>query len=287
VDFGGSVTAGGAGWKKTYRVQAQHRAEQFEKVLRFTVSTECRMAALVRHFGDVADANRPCGICDVCDPAGAVLRLFRRPTAAERALMQAIADELRAVDYKATGTLQRSLDQVGRMSRNEFDGLLDAMVRAGLIEIEESEFEKAGEVIRFRKVRLTEAGLEMRATSPVELLISDGVVEEFGGRPAPAKKKTAAKAGLSKTAGAKSVENEPIQLTAAGEALAERLKEWRAAEAKRLGVPAFVVLHDRTLAALAQARPANPRQLLEVSGMGPMKAARFGEAILELCSAAE
>ena len=95
VDFGGNVTAGGTGWKKTYTIQAQFRAEQFEKVLRFTTSSECRMAALVRHFGDVEDASRPCGICDVCDPAGAVLRLFRRPTAAERELAQAIVDELR------------------------------------------------------------------------------------------------------------------------------------------------------------------------------------------------
>jgi len=85
----------------------------------------------------------------------------------------------------------------------------------------------------------------------------------------------------------KAVDAEPIKLTTAGEALAARLKEWRAAEAKRLGIPAFMVLHDRTLTAIAQARPANPRQLLEISGMGPMKATRFGEAILELCSAAE
>ncbi|MGB7547408.1 MAG: ATP-dependent DNA helicase RecQ, partial [Terracidiphilus sp.] len=84
VDFGGNVTAGGPCWKKTYTVQAQYRAEQFEKVLRFTTSSECRMAALVRHFGDVEDASRPCGACDVCDPEGAVLRLFRRATAGER-----------------------------------------------------------------------------------------------------------------------------------------------------------------------------------------------------------
>ena len=190
VDFGGSVTVGGTGWKKTYTIQAQHRAEQFEKVLRFTTSSECRMAALVRHFGDVEDARRTCGICDVCDPAGAVLRLFRRPTAAERAMAQAIAGELRAVDYKAAGTLQRSLDPANRISRNEFDSLLDAMVRSRLIEIEEAEFEKNGEVIRFRKVRLTKAGLELRVTTPIELLISDGVVEEFGRqRPAPARSK--------------------------------------------------------------------------------------------------
>ena len=196
VDFGGNVTAGGPGWKKTYAVQAQYRAEQFEKVLRFTTSTECRMGALVRHFGDVEDASRPCGICDVCDPAGAVLRQFRRPTAAERELMQAIADELRTVDYKAAGALQRNLDHAGKMSRNEFDCLLDAMTRAGLIEIEEAEFEKNGEVIRFRKVRLTGAGMELRASSPVELLISDGVVEEFARGPATSKKtKTVAKGG--------------------------------------------------------------------------------------------
>jgi superfamily II DNA helicase RecQ len=220
----------------------------------------------------------------VCDPAGAVLRLFRRPTAAERGLAQAIADELRAVDYKATGTLQRNLDPAGRLSRDEFDGLLDAMVRAGLIAIEEAEFEKDGKSIRFRKVRLTEAGLEMRATRALELLIGDGVVEEFGGRaPARAKKtKAGAKAGVAKAA-----ETEPVQLSAKGEALAARLREWRAAEAKRLGVPVYLVLQNRTLEALAQDRPANPRQLLEINGMGPAKVERFGEAILGLCGRAE
>jgi hypothetical protein len=68
------------------------------------------------------------------------------------------------------------------------------MTRAGLIDIEEAEFEKNGEVIRFRKVRLTQAELELRASSPVELLISDGVVDEFARTSAPAKKaKTASR----------------------------------------------------------------------------------------------
>jgi superfamily II DNA helicase RecQ len=98
MDFGGNVTIGGTGWKKTYAVQAQYRAEQMEKVLRFTTHNECRMAALVRHFGDVEDASRPCGVCDVCDPAGAVLRLFRRATVQERELALGIVNELRGVD---------------------------------------------------------------------------------------------------------------------------------------------------------------------------------------------
>jgi RecQ family ATP-dependent DNA helicase len=282
VDFGGNVTVGAAGWKKTYTVQAQFRAEQFEKVLRYTTSTECRMAALVRHFGDLADASRPCGICDVCDPAGAVLRLFRRPDAAERHLVQAIADELRPVDYKAAGTLQRSVDPGGRLSRNQFGVLLDAMVRAGLVEIEDAEYEKDGETKHYRKVRLTEYGLELREGSPVELLMSDGVVEEFAGRGAGPSRSRKPKSAATKP-GKPTKSAEPVQLTAQGEALAARLREWRTAEAKRLRVPVFMVMHEKTLTALASTRPRNPRQLLEVDGMGPAKVEKFGAAILELC----
>jgi ATP-dependent DNA helicase RecQ len=277
VDFGGSVTRGGPGWKKTYSVQAQHRAEQIEKMLRYTTGSECRMAALVRHFGDEEDADRPCGKCDVCDPGGAVLRMFRHATAEERELVQRIADELRPLDYLASGTLQRRLEMAGRISRNEFEALLDAMTRAGLIAIEEAEFEKNGEVIRFRKVRLTEAGLAIRRNTPLELLISDGLVEEFGERgavPRPPRKSEKKK---------REPQSLQTKLTPEQDFLAARIRQWRTAESKRLGVPAYVVLHDRTIDALAVALPQNPKQLLSVDGMGQAKVDRFGEAILKLC----
>ena len=298
MDFGSPrrVTVGGTGWKKTYAVQAQYRAEQFEKVLRFTTQNECRMAALVRHFGDVEDASRPCGVCDVCDPAGAVLRLFRRAAAAEREQARAIVEELRGVAYKAAGTLQRSLDGAARMSRGEFDGLLGAMAQAGLIEMEEAEYEKDGEVRRFRKVRLTDAGSEMRAGLQVELLISDGIVEEFSGRveaAGRAKKEKAAAgkaatkpglAGAGKAGTAKAETAAAVRLPAEGEALAARIREWRGAEAKRLRVPAYVVMHDRTVTALAQTRPRSTKELLAIDGIGPAKVEKFGEAILGLCA---
>jgi ATP-dependent DNA helicase RecQ len=284
-DFGGNVTAGGAGWKKTYSIQAQYRAEQFAKVLRYTGLNECRMSALVRHFGDIEDAKQPCGVCDVCDPGGAVLRQFRHATSGELELAQRVIEDLRPVDYKAAGTLQRSLDLVGRISRDEYEGLLGAMVQAQLIEIEESEFEKDGQVIKFRKVRLTDTGREIRTGSVVQLLISDGIVGEFAGldqtRPRERKNKT----GTRQSGGEKSPRiDEPAQLTAEGEALAGRIKEWRATEAKRLKVPAYVVLHDRTLSALAHARPRNPKELLGIDGIGPAKVERFGEQLLRLCT---
>jgi len=287
-DFGGNVTVGGNGWKKTYSVQAQYRAEQFAKVLRYTELSECRMSTLVRHFGDVEDAKQACGVCDVCDPAGAVLRQFRRASGSELEIARRIVEELRGADYKAAGTLQKNLDLVGRISRDEYDGLLGAMMHSSLIEIEEAEFEKDGQVLKFRKVRLADAGREIRASSPLELLISDGIVEEFAGNgPAPIrpkKKPPTQKTATVAVGGKLPVTDEPIRLTAEGEQLAGRIREWRAAEAKRLKVPAYVVLHDRTLAALARARPKNPRELLGIDGIGPAKVERFGEEILRLCA---
>jgi RecQ family ATP-dependent DNA helicase len=284
ADFAGNVVAGVPGWKKTYAVQAQYRAEQMEKVLRFTSSNECRMAALVRHFGDAEDASRPCGLCDICDPAGAVLRMFRRASAAERKMTQAMIDDLRPVDYKAAGTLQRGVDPAGRLSRDEFDALLDAMVRARIIEMEDAEYEKDGEVRRFRKIRLTEAGLEVRTSTPIELLVSDGVVEDFVERDAAPRR--AAKAER-RAPGSKPAAEVRPSLSIAGELLAARLKEWRTSEAKRLRVPAYCVLHDRTLTAVALARPKNPRELLDIEGIGQAKAEKFGAAILGLCSAGD
>jgi superfamily II DNA helicase RecQ len=245
------------------------------------------MAQLVRHFGDIKDATRACGVCDVCNPAGAVLKLFRKATREEQRVAQAIADDLRSVNYKAAGTLQRGVDPAGRMSRDEFEGLLDAMTRCGLIAIEDAEYEKDGEVRKFRKISLTAAGLELRFGSPMELLISDGIVEEFTGVGQVAKPKRQAGGGARKDSakqnGARILDIAPVELTSEDEALVLRLKEWRSQEAKRLGMPAYVILHDKTLRAVAQARPGTPNQLLAVNGCGPAKVEKFGEAILGLC----
>ena len=255
------------------------------------------MCALVEHFGDAKDASRACGICDICDPAGAVLRQFRRATPIERKIVQAIVDKLRPVTYLAAGTLQRSLEPAGGMSRGDFDALLDAMARAGLVEIEEATFEKDGELLRFRKVMLTETGSEVRPATSLPLLVGDGIADEFsaGSADLPRKKKAPAAERIAdrttNRAADQFTREQPAGIAtnqassgAGSEVLAAVLREWRTAEAKRLGVPAFVVLHDRTLRAVALARPANVAQLLAIDGIGPAKAERFGVAILKLCA---
>jgi superfamily II DNA helicase RecQ len=210
-----------------------------------------------------------------------VLKRFRPATAAERAIAAGILNELRPVPYKAAGTLQRALDPAGHMSRGEFDGLLGAMARASLIDIEDAEYERDGEVRRYRKVMATGAGLEFRATPSAELLVADGVVEEFDG-PGAAPAGTTRSSAVRKPA--KSAEaSAPTASSAEDKELTARLREWRSAEAKRLRVPAYVVMHDQTLATIAQVRPRTPRQLLAVKGIGDAKVERFGEAILEIC----
>ncbi len=279
VDFNGMAAIGGPGWKKTYSVQADYKREQLELVVRYVEGHGCRMAALVRHFGDDEDASETCGVCDVCDPAGAVLLLFRRATMAERDQAQEVIEALRPAAYKTIKQLMGDLAWAERLGRDGFDALLGAMQRAGLLMSEEAVFEKDGRVIPYRKISLTDDGLGTRATTPVALLISDGIAEEFAPADAPKSRKRKMEPG------AKSSSDEAAELTGTSAALAARLKEWRAAEAKRLRVPSFVVFHDRTLNAIAAMKPENLRQLLAVNGMGPAKTEKFGEAILEICRA--
>ena len=65
-------------------------------------------------------------------------------------------------------------------------------------------------------------------------------------------------------------------------ALLERLKAWRLAEARTQSVPAFVILHDKTLVEIARQRPDTLAALGRVSGIGAKKLERYGAALVEL-----
>ena len=68
------------------------------------------------------------------------------------------------------------------------------------------------------------------------------------------------------------------------EAMFERLREWRAEQAKEASVPAYVVFTDLTLIALAEARPATDTELLAISGVGRTKLERYGADVLAICT---
>ncbi len=68
------------------------------------------------------------------------------------------------------------------------------------------------------------------------------------------------------------------------EALFERLREWRKQRAAEDEVAAFMVFSNATLELVAERRPSSPQALLAISGIGPEKLQKYGEAILELVS---
>jgi ribonuclease D len=63
------------------------------------------------------------------------------------------------------------------------------------------------------------------------------------------------------------------------------LRAWRLAEARRRAIAPFIILHDRTLMAIAAARPRSTAELRAVAGIGPGKAAEYGDAIVSLVRA--
>ncbi len=68
--------------------------------------------------------------------------------------------------------------------------------------------------------------------------------------------------------------------------LFQKLRSWRYAQSKAHNVPAYVVLNDATLKAIAQKRPTSKGQLASISGIGPTKLDRYGDAILDIVAAA-
>ncbi|AJP48141.1 ATP-dependent DNA helicase RecQ [Rugosibacter aromaticivorans] len=62
----------------------------------------------------------------------------------------------------------------------------------------------------------------------------------------------------------------------------DALRAWRSERAREQGVPAYVILHDRTLHELAARRPHSTDELLDIPGIGQAKADRYGEALLRV-----
>jgi ATP-dependent DNA helicase RecQ len=66
----------------------------------------------------------------------------------------------------------------------------------------------------------------------------------------------------------------------AAAALLDRLKAWRLGEARAQAVPAYVILHDRTLADIARQRPVDLTALAAIGGIGARKLERYGPALV-------
>ncbi|MEU1268015.1 ATP-dependent DNA helicase UvrD2 [Streptomyces sp. NPDC005799] len=68
------------------------------------------------------------------------------------------------------------------------------------------------------------------------------------------------------------------------EGLYERLRAWRARQARRSGQPAFCVFTDKTLMAIAEAVPDDEGELARIPGVGVRKFNRYGADVLAICA---
>ena len=86
--------------------------------------------------------------------------------------------------------------------------------------------------------------------------------------------------------GIRGTKNANIQIgTNADPKVLEVLKKWRANKARATGVPAFVIFHDTTLAAVAEAQPDSHAGLLALPGVGSVKVDRYGDEVIAVLAA--
>ncbi len=262
VDFAENISRGHAGWRESYLAIGEQKRAQIELMIRYAEGQQCRMTALVRHFGDLANTQKPCGVCDFCAPDECIAQRFRPATADERAAVSRVAAALRPGESKTTGRLYSELFPDGGMSRDAFEEVLGAMARAGLLRLSDAAFEKDGKQIPYRKAVLTR---EAPARDEVEIRIKEAAPTV----PARKRKKKAAK-------------KSDVSEAAVDARVEQALRAWRLAEARKRGLPAFRIFSDRTLRALAAHRPASANELLAIPGIGISTVEKYGTQIYRI-----
>jgi ATP-dependent DNA helicase RecQ len=290
IDMAGNVRAAEdaprqTAWRKGYDEQIAFRRSQIDRMVQFAESPQCRMAALIQHFGDTADGLRPCGHCDFCAPQNATAQTFRPPTTEEerqlRSILRALEDS--TAQTRATGRLHTELSAAALRNtpaadRKVFDSLLDALTRAGLITLNQDQWTNPeGTLITFKKASLTHEGRTLTGPLPPDLLIKESAANTA---PSSSRKK------LRNTTNPKSLKadrEQTVAYTPEQKSLEANLRAWRKTEAAKTGKPAFIVFGDTVLHNVVVAAPKTIPELLTVSGIGPEKADRYGADIIAIC----
>ena len=243
--------------------QKRVERQKLESMLAYCESAQCRRVILLNYFGEQA---KPCGNCDACLEPPIV---WDGTVAAQKALSAALrtgqrfgaghlidilrgknTDKVQQFGHQRLPTFGVGADIDERGWRSVFrqllaGGLLDADATAyGALKLTDSA----------RPVLKGEVRLQLRRQ-----------VERTQSKPPPRSKTVAG------------------WIPATSDSpLVARLRHWRLEQAREQGVPAYVIMHDRTLCEIAALLPASPQALLAVPGIGVAKAQRYGDALLAI-----
>jgi DNA topoisomerase III len=268
----------------SYEQQIAHGLEQIARMRRYAEKSACRMLLLVEHFGDKNDSGALCGQCDVCAPGACVAQVHREPSDLEKSAAASVLRALADRDGQTVGQLHRDLFPSGDLDRRTLEHVLAGLVRAKWVRLEDDSFVKEGTVIAFQRARLTRAaGVEAAAGEPTFRIAGErsrDARRPKKGKDAAKRKRERAPVHVETPAAAPRRGQPTKDAPASATGLFEALRAWRLAEARRTGVPAFRIVHDRTLLGVATAAPGDEGALLRVAGMGPGLARRYGEQLL-------
>ena len=263
-----------------------------QAMLKFASVRTCRRHFLLSYFGerfvpaelDGQIAAFPC--CDVCSappspltdvtiPAQKFMSCIYRTQS--RFGLSYIVDVL--LGSKQKRIIENGHDKVstwgiGReLSKEDWFALSDALIYAGLIE-------KIGD---YNVLIITENGKRALASRakielPIELVGQSGVNQAESKKTGIDSKKNDAAHKKSEYKRGEFLRN----LSAEDAGLYEAIKDWRRHAAEEENVPPYVIFGDRTIEDLIFKKPHTVRELLNVFGIGEIKAEKFGSALLRL-----
>ena len=227
----------------------------------------CRRVRLLDYFGETSEASRNCGNCDNCleppqtwDATEAVRKalscIYRT---GQRFGAVHLIDVLRGRHTERMaewGHDKLSVFGIG----GDLDDATWRNVFRQLVVLGYAQPDHAA----YGALQLTEASRPVLKGE-----------ERVAMRRAAAHKANARKAKKTASTGSLAISGKDAELL-------DRLKAWRLARAQEQSVPAFVIFHDSTLAAIAAVRPQTAEALAGISGIGARKLERYGAVLLEL-----
>ena len=246
---------------------------KLDALLGLAEATDCRRVRLLAYFGE---ASRPCGNCDSCLNPPAVWD----GTEAARKLLSTIyrVQQMGGTSYGAAHIMdilrgkstekvtQRRHDTLSTFgigaafSEQQLRGVLRQLIAIGAVVVD-------GEA--FNTLRLTDASRAvLKGEVPVRLRQSVSTPVERKAKRSPAT----------------AVVRAPASLDAKGQSRYLALKAWRAEVAQAHNLPAYVIFHDATLAAIAQREPRSLDDLQGISGIGAKKLEAYGQEVLRVMS---
>ena len=247
---------------------------KLDALLGLAEATDCRRVRLLHYFGE---ASQACGNCDNCLQPPAV---WDGTDAARKLLstiyrVQQIGGSYGAVHImdilrgKSTEKVtQRGHERLSTfgigadLSEVQLRGVLRQLIAIGAVAVDAQ---------AFNTLQLTDASRAvLKGEVPVRLRASVS---------SPAARK-ARRGGAHRLAS-----KAPASLDAAGQGRYLALKTWRAEVARQHNLPAYVIFHDATLAAVAERAPQSLADLQGISGMGAKKLEAYGDEVLRvMCS---